>query len=86
VAKLAGPVSEFLADMPSTRHSFQDGLLKAIDGLPMPSAGPFPPSLSHQEVIKILPTTHVHWWIKTQSTDMVYDIADDIVYDIICYN
>ena len=82
MVKLEGQIPQFLADMPSTMHSFQDGLLKAIDGLPMPSAGPFPPGLSLQEVIEILPTTHVHWQTKTQSTDMVYDIADNIV----CYN
>ena len=31
-----GPISQFLADMPSTMHSFQDDMLKAIDSLPMP--------------------------------------------------
>jgi len=38
--------------MPSTMHSFQDDMLKAIDGLPMPSAGPVPPGLSIQEAIE----------------------------------
>jgi hypothetical protein len=41
-----GPISQFMADMPSTIQSFQDDVLKTIDGLPMPSASPAPPGLS----------------------------------------
>ena len=73
-----GPISQFRADMPSTMHSFQDDMPKAIDGLPMSSAGPVPPGLSLLEAIEVLPTTQAHWWFITRPTDIVYNIVYDI--------
>ena len=73
-----GPISQFLADMPSTMHAFQDDFLKAIDGPPIPSAGPVTQGLSLREAIEVLPTNHAHWWFITRSSDTV----SDIVYDI----
>ena len=48
-----GPIAQFLAYLPGSMDAFQDGLLKAMDCLPMPQPGPVPPGVPLVEAIEV---------------------------------
>ena len=47
-----GPYARFLADLPLWTDMSEDAYTKAFDALPLPTAGPAPPSLSIRDAIQ----------------------------------